>query len=47
MKKRTLAVVLLNSGRGWKEYYIPPEIDLRAFEEAERELKKGAGSVLP
>lgn len=39
-KERMLAVVLLNSGRGGKGYDIPSDEDLKAFEEAEKELKK-------
>jgi|Deesub1362A_J573_1020465.scaffolds.fasta_scaffold01181_18 adenine-specific DNA methylase len=39
-KERMLAVVLLSGGRGGKEYDIPSDEDLKAFEEAEKELKK-------
>lgn len=39
-KEKLLAVVLLNSGRKGKEYDVASEEDLKAFEEAEKELKK-------
>jgi len=39
-KEKMLAVVLLSGNRGGKEYDIPSDEDLKAFEEAKKELKK-------